>query len=251
MFGFVTIVKWLSALPQKETCNTMEEQIRLTRQHHPAGTDNHFYNLGEPLNKFVYFDTFLCEYNVIFLYPNGEEGVIAQFADYLEQFDDDNFPLGFIRSKYGSETMYDVKFKPVYINTDLLTCLRTCQYLGYMKYTNREKFDNIKKYIKNKYSLIEYAKKNKIEDNWIFTKTPPDLDRDVQIKIETEKDFAFYISEKYGLGLNKQGRVGYSGELKGGNWNCFYIVEKELQDILRNSKTCNFENLKLDKTYFE
>ena len=55
-----------------------------------------------------------------------------------------------------------------------------------------------KKITYTKNDLIEFAKKDKIEDNWIFTKTPPDLDRDEQIKIENEKDFIFYISEKYG-----------------------------------------------------
>ena len=242
MFGFVTIVKWLSGIPQKETCHTMEGAITSTSAH-----NKHFHNLGEPLNKFVYFDASLCEYNVIFLYPNGEEGVIAQFVDYLEQFDDDNFPLGLITSKYGPVTVYNVNFKPIDINTDLLTCLRTCQYLGYMKYMNREKFDTIN--ISTKDDLIEYAKKYKIEDNWIFTKTPPDLDRNVQIKIETENDFIFYISEKYGQGLNKGDRK-LSDLGKQSEWNYFHIVEEELRDSLFNAKNSNFENLKIDKTYF-
>jgi len=232
MFGFVTIVKWLSGIPQKETCHTMERAIKSTSAH-----NKHFHNLGEPLNKFVYFDASLCEYNVIFLYPNGEEGVIAQFVDYLEQFDDDNFPLGLITSKYGPVTVYNVNFKPIDINTDLLTCLRTCQYLGYLKYMNREQFNAIN--ISTKDDLIEYAKKYKIEDNWIFTKTPPDLERDVQIEIRNEKDFIFYISEKYGLGLNKSGRVGEHRSLKGGEWNYFHIVEEELKNSLLNAKNSN------------
>ena len=115
MNGFVTIVKWLSAKTQKETCRTMEKSIKNTSIH-----NNHFDNLGEPLNKYVYFDTSLCEYNVIFLYPNGEEGVIEQFADYLNCFIDDEFPLNFIISKYGPVTEYDVKFKPIDIDTSLL-----------------------------------------------------------------------------------------------------------------------------------
>ena len=242
MNGFVTIVRWLSAISQKETCRTMEKKIRETSIH-----NDHFNNLGEPLNKFVYFDTSLCEYNVIFLYPNGEDGVIDQFADYLNYFDDDDFPSDLITSKYGPVTEYDVKFKPIDINTDLLTCLRTCQYLGYMKYMNREKFDTIN--ISTKNDLIEFAKKDKIEDNWIFTKTPPDLDRDEQIKIENEKDFIFYISEKYGQGLNKGDR-NLSDLGKQSEWNYFYIVEEELKNSLLNSKNSNFENFKLDKTYF-
>ena len=55
MNGFVTIVRWLSAISQKETCRTMEKKIRETSTH-----NDHFNNLGEPLNKFVYFDTSLC-----------------------------------------------------------------------------------------------------------------------------------------------------------------------------------------------
>ena len=46
---------------------------------------------SEPLNKFVYFNTSLCEYNVIFLYPDGEDGVIKQFDDYLNNYDDKEF----------------------------------------------------------------------------------------------------------------------------------------------------------------
>ena len=50
-----------------------------------------------------------------------------------------------------------------------------------MKYMDRDKFDTIK--INSKKDLLDFAQKEKVEDNWIFTKTPPDLDRDVQIKI--------------------------------------------------------------------
>ena len=180
MNGFVTIVRWLSAISQKETCRTMEKKIRETSIH-----NDHFNNLGEPLNKFVYFDTSLCEYNVIFLYPNGEDGVIDQFADYLNYFDDDDFPSDLITSKYGPVTEYDVKFKPIDINTDLLTCLRTCQYLGYMKYMNREKFDTINISTKNLkvadnasillpfHAIIDRAREKKLQNknvnkNWKY-----------------------------------------------------------------------------------
>ena len=144
-------------------------------------------------------------------------------------------------------TEYDVKFKPIDIDTSLLTCLRTCQYLGYMKYMNRERFDTIN--ISTKSDLIEFAKKDNVENNWVFNKTPPDLDRDVQIKIETVKDFTFYISEKYGLGLNKGDRK-LSDLGRQSEWNYFSIVEQELQSCIINAKKSEFKKLKLEKSYF-
>ena len=123
---------------------------------------------SEPLNKFVYFNTSLCEYNVIFLYPDGEDGVIKQFDDYLNNYDDKEFPQELIKSKYGDSETYNVIFKPIEIDNKLLTCLRTCQYLGYMKYMDRDKFDTIK--INSKKDLLDFAQKEKVEDNWIFTK---------------------------------------------------------------------------------
>lgn len=243
MIGFVTIVKWLSVKPGEESCRTMESSIRSTSSH-----NDHFNNLGEPLNKFVYFNTSLCEYNVIFLYPDGEDGVIKQFDDYLNNYDDKEFPQELIKSKYGDSETYNVIFKPIEIDNKLLTCLRTCQYLGYMKYMDRDKFDTIK--INSKKDLLDFAQKEKVEDNWIFTKTPPDLDRDVQIKIETEKDFIFYIAEKYGQGLNKGDRkLSDLGEQS--KWNYFSIVEQELIESIQNAKTLEFKKLKLERSFFK
>ena len=59
----------------------------------------------------MYFNTSLCEYNVIFLYPDGEDGVIKQFDDYLNNYDDKEFPQELIKSKYGDSETYNVIFK--------------------------------------------------------------------------------------------------------------------------------------------
>ena len=281
MLGFVTIVKYIGAeqkviITSKDydkdnkkyhsdtevevasSTRSMEKIIRENRIH-----GNHFTRgiVGEPLNKYVYYDDFTREYNMIYLYENGELGVIEQFEDYLNFFEDESdvFPEKFINSKYGSSENFDIKFRPIQINDVLLSCLRTCQYLGHMRYANKKRFNSID--ISTKEDMIEFAKNEKVDENWKFTKNPPKLDRDEQINITNSRDFVYYISEKYGQGLNKGDRklsdLGSQNE-----WNFFNLVEDDLRDSLENAKKMKFsdsffdkfnsrKNLKFNSKYFE
>ena len=200
MLGFVTIVKYIGAeqkviITSKDydkdnkkyhsdievevasSTRSMEKIIRENRIH-----GNHFTRgiVGEPLNKYVYYDDFTREYNMIYLYENGELGVIEQFEDYLNFFEDESdvFPEKFISSKYGSSENFDIKFRPIQINDVLLSCLRTCQYLGHMRYANKKRFNSID--ISTKEDMIEFAK-NENQTN------PEGHKRDLVVNLETFK----------------------------------------------------------------
>ena len=50
-----------------------------------------FDNLGEPVTKFVYYNSDTKEYNAIFLYAT-EQQMIDQHVDYLTESSHTNFP---------------------------------------------------------------------------------------------------------------------------------------------------------------
>ena len=87
MDGFINIVKYKQSEFDINEGFDLEQLILLKRENNLQ-----FENKGDPVTKFVYFDTSLKEYNMIYLY-NNESDMISQHTDYLTQCSL-NFNLG-------------------------------------------------------------------------------------------------------------------------------------------------------------
>ena len=79
MDGFINIVKYKQSEFDINEGFDLEQLILLKRENNLQ-----FENKGDPVTKFVYFDTSLKEYNMIYLY-NNESDMISQHTDYLTQ----------------------------------------------------------------------------------------------------------------------------------------------------------------------
>ena len=102
MDGFINIVKYKQSEYDIDDGFDLEQLILLKRQNNLQ-----FTNAGEPVNKFVYFDSVTKEYNAIFLYAN-EQGMIDQHVDYLTYVGHTTFPDPYVIQKYGPLADMDV-----------------------------------------------------------------------------------------------------------------------------------------------
>ena len=130
MDGFINIVKYKQSEYDIDDGFDLEQLILLKRQNHLQ-----FTNAGEPVNKFVYFDSVTKEYNAIFLYAN-EQGMIDQHVDYLTYVGHTTFPDPYVIQKYGPLADMDVKIRPISIHDSLLHKMRESLELGFLRFND-------------------------------------------------------------------------------------------------------------------
>ena len=183
MDGFINIVKYKQSEYDIDDGFDLEQLILLKRQNNLQ-----FTNAGEPVNKFVYFDSVTKEYNAIFLYAN-EQGMIDQHVDYLTYVGHTTFPDPYVIQKYGPLADMDVKRRPISIPDSLLHKMRASLELGYLRFNDESSY--------NALNLDGTVFENWITDENVnnkWTTYPADIDND--------KDFEYFIYETRGMALN-------------------------------------------------
>jgi hypothetical protein len=219
MIGLINIVKY--AIDSDVSDGFDIEQLILSKRE-----DNlQFNNQGDPITKFVYFNTESKEYSMIYMYDN-ESKMISQHTDYLtEHPDHTTFPDPFNISRYGPLADFDVKIRPITIADDLIREMRASLELGYKKFADEDAFNALD--VSDKTKFDAWAVSEDVDDIWT---TYPDE------TITNDKDFEYLMYETRGMSLNFEPSI-FSGWGVGVNY-----YEDDLKAAITASKTATFSD---------
>lgn len=185
MIGFINITKYTNSDFEVNDGFDIEQIILVKRENNLQ-----FSNLGEPVTKFVYYDSSTKEYNAIFLY-SSEAKMIDQYTDYLTTSGHTDFPDPYIISKYGPLTDFDVKIRPITIPDALVTRIRTSLELGYLKFSDESSFNALDVSDVSKFDA--WASSENVDSTWT---SYPDA------SITNDKDMEYFMDETRGMALN-------------------------------------------------
>ena len=221
MDGFINIVKYKQSEFDVSDGFDLEQLILLKRENNLQ-----FDNLGDPVTKFIYFDSGLKEYNMIYLYDN-ESDMISQHTNYLtEHPDHTTFPDPYTVSRYGSLDDFDVKIRPITIADDLVREMRASLELGYLLFTDESAFNALD--LSNKTKFDAWAVSQDVDSTWT---TYPD------VSITNDKDFEFFMYETRGCALNIETNSISAMTPYGVNY-----YEDDLKAAITTSKTATFSD---------
>ena len=216
MIGFITIVKYINTEFEVNDGFDIEQLIMLKRQNNMQ-----FMEMGEPPTKFVYFDSELKEYNVIFLYLNPNL-VASQFLDYIRASGHDSFPEQFATSKYGPAKDFEVWIKTVDVPDTLVTRMRACLEAGWQNWNGGDvSFESAE-------DIDKWASENDVDSIW--TKVPDNFDGE-----NKAKDWEAWLDETRGMALNVETKEINEQKPVG-----VELIEGDLKAVINEAKKGSF-----------
>ena len=220
MDGFINIVKYKQSEFDINEGFDLEQLILLKRENNLQ-----FENKGDPVTKFVYFDTSLKEYNMIYLY-NNESDMISQHTDYLTQSGHTEFPDPYKISRYGPLEDFDVTIRPITIAEDLVRKMRASLELGYKRFMDEDAFNAL--VLGNATNFETWAIDNDVDSIW---STYPNAN------ITNDSDFEYFMYETRGMALNIDSNKISAIEPYGVEY-----YESDLKSSISTAKTADFSS---------